>query len=121
MSLTALYFVLDLDRDLDRDLERGGTFAPFLRASDNPIAIACFRLVTRPPFPLLPLSSVPWFRFRIAVSTDSLATSPYFRPPRVLPRAVVVFVYRPTLPRLVVAFRYLRVVDRFVVAIVDSR
>ena len=105
--------------DLARDLERGGTFAPFLRASESPIAIACLRLVTRPPLPLLPLTSVPWFRFRIAVSTDSLAAAPYRRP--LLRLAVLVFVYRPTLFRLVVAFPYLRVVDRFVVAIVDSR
>jgi hypothetical protein len=45
-----------------------GTFAPFLRASDNPMAIACFRLVTFFPEPLL---SVPrFFRF-IALFTVS--------------------------------------------------
>jgi hypothetical protein len=31
------------------ELDLLGTFAPFLRASDNPIAIACLRLVTLPP------------------------------------------------------------------------
>ena len=41
-----------------------GTFAPFSRASDSPIAIACLRLVTR--FPLRPLFSVPRLRRRIA-------------------------------------------------------
>jgi hypothetical protein len=32
-----------------------GTFLPFLRALDRPIAIACFRLLTRPPLPLFAL------------------------------------------------------------------
>src|SRR5689334_7092883 len=36
-----------------------GTLAPFSRASDKPIAIACLRLVTF--FPLLPLRNVPFF------------------------------------------------------------
>jgi hypothetical protein len=35
----------------------GGTFAPFLRASDRPMAIACFGLVTF--LPLRPLFSLP--------------------------------------------------------------
>ena len=44
----------DVPRDDVRDVRReddfrAGTFAPFSRASDNPIAIACLRLVTRPP------------------------------------------------------------------------
>ena len=46
-----------------RDVLRRGTFAPFLRASLNPIAIACLRLVTLRPEPLL---SVPFFLRRIA-------------------------------------------------------
>jgi hypothetical protein len=41
-----------------------GTRAPFSRASDRPIAIACFRLVTF--VPLRPLLRVPRFRRRIA-------------------------------------------------------
>ncbi len=45
-----------------------GTLAPFRRASDNPIAIACLRLFTR--FPLLPLVSVPFFRLCIVRLTD---------------------------------------------------
>src|SRR5688500_12607198 len=55
-----------------------GTFAPFSRASDNPIAIACLRLVTFLP---LPLSSVPFFLRRIADSTRLPAAFPYFLPP----------------------------------------
>jgi hypothetical protein len=35
---------------------RLGTFLPFLRAFDRPIAMACLRLLT---FPLLPLRAVP--------------------------------------------------------------
>jgi hypothetical protein len=44
-----------------------GTLAPFCRASDKPIAIACLRLVTF--LPLLPLRKVPFFLRRIALST----------------------------------------------------
>ena len=54
-----------------------GTFAPFLRASDNPIAIACFRLFTRPPLPPLPDFSVPFFSRRTALSTLLPAAFPY--------------------------------------------
>jgi hypothetical protein len=55
-----------------------GTFAPFFRASERPIAIACFREVTLPPFPPLPDRSVPRFSRRMARSTLLLAASPYF-------------------------------------------
>jgi hypothetical protein len=48
--------------------DRFGTLLPFLRASERPMAIACFRLVTF--FPLLPLLSVPRLRLRIARSTS---------------------------------------------------
>jgi hypothetical protein len=58
-----------------------GTFAPFSRASDRPIAIACLRLFTRPPFPPGPLFNVPFFRRRIALSTRFDAAFPYLRPP----------------------------------------
>jgi hypothetical protein len=54
-----------------------GTFAPFLRASESPIAIACFRLLTRPPFPALPERNVPCFFRRIALLTDFPAAFPY--------------------------------------------
>ncbi|HVE34731.1 MAG TPA: hypothetical protein VNC18_14280 [Gemmatimonadaceae bacterium] len=50
------------------------------RASDKPIAIACLRLFTLPPFPPRPLFSVPRFRRRIALSTRLLAAFPYFLP-----------------------------------------
>jgi hypothetical protein len=56
-----------------------GTLPPFSRASDNPIAIACFLLVTF--FPLLPDFSVPFFFLRIAEPTRLLAAFPYFLPP----------------------------------------
>jgi hypothetical protein len=49
-----------------RDRDSGGTCAPFLRASLNPMAIACLRLFTFPPEPL---SRVPFFRRRMADST----------------------------------------------------
>jgi hypothetical protein len=62
-------------RDDFRDEERDGTLAPFSRASLRPIAIACFRLVTRRPEPLL---SVPRFLRRIVDSTFFDADLPYF-------------------------------------------
>ena len=57
-----------------------GTLAPFSRASDNPIAIACLRLFTVPPLPPLPLLSVPFFLRRIALATVLFAAFPYLRP-----------------------------------------
>src|SRR5947207_15990837 len=51
-----------------------GAFPPSLRASDNPIAIACFLLVTFLPDPLL---SVPFFRSCIAFLTFFCAFFPY--------------------------------------------
>ena len=60
-------------RFFDED-RRAGTFAPFFRASLNPIAIACFRLFTVRPDPLL---SEPDFRRRIADSTRFDADFPY--------------------------------------------
>lgn len=73
-SLLPTYLLLDLPVDFL------GTFAPFFLASDNPIAIACFRLVTFPPWPLGPLRRVPCFLRRIADSTLLLAPLPYRRP-----------------------------------------
>src|SRR5262245_40371600 len=58
-----------------RAVLRLGTFAPLLRASLSPIAIACFRLLTVPPDPLF---NVPRFRRRIADSTVFDAFLPYF-------------------------------------------
>jgi hypothetical protein len=57
----------------------GGTLAPFFRASDNPIAIACARLFTLPPRPDFPLRRVPFLRRRMALSTLLLAPLLYFR------------------------------------------
>ena len=58
-----------------------GTLAPLRRDSFNAMAIACFRLVTFRPDPLL---SVPLLRRRIADSTFFDAALPYFAipPPR---------------------------------------
>jgi hypothetical protein len=36
-----------------------GTFLPFFRALDSPMAIACLRLFTLPALPPLPLFAVP--------------------------------------------------------------
>src|ERR1041385_9325514 len=52
-----------------------GTLPPALRASDNPIAIACFLLVTF--FPERPLLSFPFFRSCIARLTFFCAVLPY--------------------------------------------
>jgi hypothetical protein len=52
-----------------------GTFPPARRASDNPIAIACLRLVTF--LPERPLLNVPRFRSRIAFLTFCDAFLPY--------------------------------------------
>jgi hypothetical protein len=57
----------------------GGTFCPFWRASESPIAIACLRLLTFPPLPRLPERSVPLFLRRIALATVLLAPLLYLR------------------------------------------
>lgn len=46
-----------------------GTFAPFFRASERPMAMACLRLLTVPPLPPRPDLSVPRFLRRIALAT----------------------------------------------------
>src|SRR5207237_597021 len=56
-----------------------GTLAPFFRASERPMAIACLRLFT--VLPLLPDLSVPFLRRRIALSTRFDAALPYFLRP----------------------------------------
>src|ERR1700730_3555289 len=71
-----------------RALRFRGTFAPFFRASDRPIAIACFRLFT--VLPLLPDLSVPFFLRRIALSTRLEAALPYFRLPEGFRVAILV-------------------------------
>jgi hypothetical protein len=55
----------------------GGTLPPAARASDNPIAIACLRLVTF--LPELPLFKVPAFISFMTSSTFSDAFLPYLR------------------------------------------
>jgi hypothetical protein len=52
-----------------------GTFCPFSRASDIPIAIACLRLFTF--LPLRPLVNVPFFLRRMALSTVLFAFFEY--------------------------------------------
>jgi hypothetical protein len=58
---------------------RLGTLPPSRRASDSPIAIACFRLLTFLPDP--PDRSVPRLRSCMAFSTLLEAFFPYLRPP----------------------------------------
>lgn len=53
-----------------------GTFAPFLRASESPIATACFLLVTF--LPERPDLSVPRFLLCMAFFTELDAFEPYF-------------------------------------------
>src|ERR1700734_2607812 len=62
------------------DCDFFGTFAPFLRASERPIAIACLRLFTAPPLPPFPERRVPFFSRRTALSTALPAALPYLRP-----------------------------------------
>ena len=59
-----------------RPLDFRGTLAPFFRASERAIAIACLRLFT--VLPLLPDLRVPFLRRRIALSTRFDAALPYF-------------------------------------------
>ena len=54
-----------------------GTLAPFFRASESPMAIACFRLLTVPPLPPLPDFSVPLFFRCMALLTLLPAAFPY--------------------------------------------
>jgi hypothetical protein len=81
----------------------GGTFAPFSRASESPIAIACLRLFTAPPCPAFPRFSVPRLRRRIALSTLFPAAREYRRPVDFRP------LFRPDFPPdLLVAIGRLR-------------
>ena len=63
-------------RSRQLDLFRG-TLAPFFRASERPMAIACFRLFTLPPLPPFPDRKVPFFFLCIALFTDLPAARPY--------------------------------------------
>jgi hypothetical protein len=71
----AAFFVRLVLRVALRVVRLRGTLAPFFRASERPMAIACLRLVTF--LPLRPLLSVPRFRLRIALFTDFDAPLPY--------------------------------------------
>src|SRR6185312_2135169 len=62
-----LFFVLRL-----------GTFLPLRRASDRPMAIACFLLFTVPPLPPLPRFSLPFFLRCMARLTSLPALLEYF-------------------------------------------
>src|SRR5581483_7323154 len=57
-----------------------GTLAPFFLASESPIAIACLRLFTFPPFPPFPDRNVPFFLRLMALATVLPAAFPYFLP-----------------------------------------
>jgi hypothetical protein len=78
--LTSRLVVCDAHERFFLPLFFRGTFAPFFRASDSPMAIACLRLFTLPPLPPRPLLSVPFLRRRIALATRFPADLPYFRP-----------------------------------------
>src|SRR5881392_39634 len=54
-----------------------GTFAPFLRALERPMAMACLRLLALPPLPPLPLFCLPRFCLWTAFLTSSPAFFPY--------------------------------------------
>lgn len=75
-----------------------GTFAPSFRASERPIAIACFRLVTF--LPLRPLFSVPLSFSRIARATFFCAFGLYFLPPDDFLREELFFVAMQTVSLL---------------------
>jgi len=72
-----------------------GTFAPAFLASDNPIAMACFLLVTF--LPLRPLRRVPSFCLRIALATlaeaflEYLAMTVFILPLKTLANALFGF------------------------------
>jgi hypothetical protein len=70
---------LVLLRLLDALPFRAGTLAPFFRASDRPMATACFRLFTFPPRPPFPRRRVPALRRRMALATDFPAALLVFR------------------------------------------
>jgi hypothetical protein len=70
-------FFLRERRLRERLLPFFGTFLPLRRASERPIAIACFLLFTF--LPLRPLRSLPDLRFFIALRTSLLADFEYFR------------------------------------------
>jgi hypothetical protein len=97
-----------------------GTFLPFARASESPIAIACVLLFTVLPLP--PLLSVPALRRFIAPFTSSEADLEYrammfsplqsrkrqFRRGVFVPRGALALASRPALPKSGMVIRRLR-------------
>jgi len=71
-----VFFVVFVLRDVFADFF-AGTFFPSFRASERPIAIACFLLLTFLPDP--PLFNVPFFRLCNARATFFVAAFEYFR------------------------------------------
>jgi hypothetical protein len=71
-ALEEVGFLVDFSADF-----LAGTFFPFWRASESPMAMACLRLVTFLPLP--PLLRVPRLRLCMAPSTSLEAAGEYFR------------------------------------------
>lgn len=69
------FFDVDLDADFFEDVFRAGTFAPAARASEIPIAMACFRLLTFRPDP--PLFNLPSPNSCMTFETFFCAFAPY--------------------------------------------
>jgi hypothetical protein len=80
-----------------------GTFLPSARASDKPMAIACFLLVTFLPEP--PLFSVPALRFFIARSTVAAAFFEYSRAMNAFSSLMKQIIRRPDDRSTVIAVR----------------
>ena len=62
-----------------QEVDFRGTLLPFLRALESPMAMACSRLLTLPPFPPRPLFAVPRLKRRISLCTSLLALGAYLR------------------------------------------
>src|SRR5262245_7649576 len=75
-----------------------GTLPPARRASDNPMAMACFRLVTF--FPERPLLNVPLLRSPIAFLTFCCAFLPYLAMDQLLQKCLIVLSLATTVPHL---------------------
>ena len=68
------------------DFRFDGTFAPFFRASESPIAIACFLLVTLPPVPPRPRRNCSLLLSRArhaSLQTCHTSVHSFLRPPSV--------------------------------------
>ena len=75
------FFEADFDEDFDDDDLRDGTLSPSERASEMPIAMACWRLFTFPPEPLFnfpsPYSCITFEIFFWAFDPYFAMTSPF--------------------------------------------